>query len=418
MLRNLLPVLVFILIFPVTPAAAEPEPTVFTKIFPSAVVLETAGKELDPLAVNGNYRAYSLPADIREITLSAEGYESKRVHVAVTEGALLEEKLERRGSRLDLLTELPSGNRPKSAAFSPDGAFLVVPLLNDAGIDLYGTDPFRYIGMITVPEPYASSHGFVEPVFIIRRNELWVSQMTTGMIHVFDTETWEWRAAYPSGGTWPKVLTLSPDGRYCSVSNWKSQTVSFLETETGRIRATVSLGGVPRGTVFSSDGEYLYVCLFDTGDIEIIDCRNFIVSDTLKLGPGAARHIAADYGADRLYVTDMYNGTVSSVSMSTGRVLKKRYVGSNPNTLALAPDGSALFVSLRGRNHRETYLRAGPEYGKVVVLDAETLDISDWVWGRNQPTGLAVAPDGGFLVFTDFLDNSLEVYRLRPGDDQ
>lgn len=417
MVRNPLPVLVFILSLAVIPAAAEPEPTVFTKLFPPDAMIEMSGEKLEPLAVNGNYRAYSLPAGTQMITLSAEGYRSKVLDIAVADGILLEEKLERRGSRLDLLAELPSGGRPKSAAYSPDGSFFVVPLLNDVGIGLYGTEPLRYIGTIAVPEPYASREGFVEPVFLGRRNELWVSQMSTGMIHVFDTETWEWRAAYTAGGTWPKVLTLSPDGRYCSVSNWISKTVSFLDTGTGRIRAVVPVGGIPRGTVFSRDGKQLYVCLFDTGNVVIIDCRSFIVSGTLKLGPGAARHIAADYRTDRLYVTDMYNGTVSSVSMTDGRILKKRYAGPNPNTLVLSPDGSYLFVSIRGRNHSETYLRAGPEYGKVLVLDAETLDIIDWVWGRNQPTGLAVDPEGGSLIFTDFLDDSLEVYRLRPEGD-
>jgi len=35
------------------------------------------------------------------------------------------------------------------------------------------------------------------------------------------------------------------------------------------------------------------------------------------------------------------------------------------------------------------------------------------IWGRNQPTGLALSPDGKFLVFTDFLDQNLELYRIK-----
>ena len=177
------------------------------------------------------------------------------------------------------------------------------------------------------------------------------------------------------------------------------------------------MGGIPRGMVFSGDGRRLYVCLFDTGDIDVIDCRRYEVADTLRLGPGAARHIATDGPCETLYVTDMYNGTVTSLSMATGAVLRKRFVGANPNTLALTPDGSRVLVSVRGRNNRETYLREGPEYGRIVMLDAKTLDILDWTWGRNQPTGLAVSPDGRILAFTDFLDASVEVYRFSGQDN-
>ncbi len=381
-------------------------------------MLRVPDAELELLAVNGTYRAYSMAPGEQNLVLEAEGYHRKALTITVSEGMLLEEKLERLDSRLSLLGEFPAGVQPKSAAFSPDGENLVVPLLADGGIGLYDTDPFRYRGIIPVPERYSSSLGFVESLFIPGADELWVTQMTTGLIHVIDTDTWEWKRAYRTGGIWPKVMTLSPEGELCAVSNWISKTVSFLDVRSGVLEGSVPVGGIPRGMVFHEDGTRLYVCLFDTGDIDIIDCRNLQVVRTLRLGPGAARHIQADFQAGKLFVTDMYNGTVAAVSISTGEVLAKRYVGANPNTLELSPDRSLLFVSVRGKNNSDTYLREGPEYGKIVVLDSETLEIKDWTWGRNQPTGLAVSPDGGRVVFTNFLDASIEVYALVPEKTQ
>jgi sugar lactone lactonase YvrE len=46
------------------------------------------------------------------------------------------------------------------------------------------------------------------------------------------------------------------------------------------------------------------------------------------------------------------------------------------------------------------------------MLDTETLTLIERVWGRNQPTGLDVSPDGKLMVFTDFLDNNLQLYWL------
>ena len=46
----------------------------------------------------------------------------------------------------------------------------------------------------------------------------------------------------------------------------------------------------------------------------------------------------------------------------------------------------------------------------------------DWAWGRNQPTGLAVSPDGRTVAFSNFLDDEIELYAqievcdARPGN--
>jgi sugar lactone lactonase YvrE len=49
------------------------------------------------------------------------------------------------------------------------------------------------------------------------------------------------------------------------------------------------------------------------------------------------------------------------------------------------------------------------------MLKADDLSLIERVWGRNQPTGLAVSPDGKYLVFTDFLDANLELYSINQG---
>jgi DNA-binding beta-propeller fold protein YncE len=84
------------------------------------------------------------------------------------------------------------------------------------------------------------------------------------------------------------------------------------------------------------------------------------------------------------------------------------------NTIAFGPDGRYLFVSVRGRNNPESYLIPGPEFGRILVLDPETLETVHEVYGRHQPTGLAVSPDGRYLVTTDFLDDNVALYRIGP----
>jgi hypothetical protein len=47
------------------------------------------------------------------------------------------------------------------------------------------------------------------------------------------------------------------------------------------------------------------------------------------------------------------------------------------------------------------------------VIDTTTFDIVDWVWGRNQPTGLGISMDGEIVAFSDFKDANIEVYRFK-----
>jgi len=45
-------------------------------------------------------------------------------------------------------------------------------------------------------------------------------------------------------------------------------------------------------------------------------------------------------------------------------------------------------------------------------FDLETGQMLDAIVGENQPTVLSVSPDGRLLVFSDFLDNKLEIFEM------
>jgi len=163
---------------------------------------------------------------------------------------------------------------------------------------------------------------------------------------------------------------------------------------------------------FSPDGSLLYTAIYDASLVVVVNMTTNRIEKRYRLsdGAGAARHII--YHNDKLYVSDMLRGTVNILNASTGAVLHSRRVGLNINTIVLSPDGRYVFASSRGRNHPDDYTRPGPDFGAVYMLSADDLTLQERIWGRNQPTGLAVSPDGKLLVFTDFLDANLELYHL------
>jgi YVTN family beta-propeller protein len=385
------------------------------KVFPQQAALAVDGALIMAQARPGSPpRVLSLAAGSHAITLTAPGYTPRDLAVTLRSPLTLEVKLERESSRFAKRFETRTGRQPKSVAFTPDGRFIVCALLEGEGLEAIARDGSAGRRTLAPPGPWVRQKGFVEVAMLAGRGEMWVTQMTTGMVHVFGLEDFTWRASFPTGGSWPKFILVSPDEKTAFVSNWESRDISVIDTEARAPTARIAVGGVPRGMALSRDGRYLYVCLFDTGVVKKVDLASRRVAKSLAFGEGAMRHIVMHPTKDLLFASDMLRGRILAIDSSSDTLLAQIAVDRNLNTIALSPDGRYLFVSSRGPNNPEDYTKKGPAFGTISCIDTETRAIVDWTWGRNQPTGLAVSPDGGTIAFTNFLDDQIEVYDFSP----
>ena len=388
------------------------------KSAPPDLVVSLDGEALNPVSDGGGIRNYLISGN-GTLCFAYSGYKSIEYPSGVLpiKNGLLEIKLENEKGVLELLGECRTGSQPKSAYFSPDGRRVFVPLLDARGVDVFrfeqygGTSRLVYEKQLSVPG--SQRVGFVEAMVDERRRELWVSNMEENKVHVFDLDSLEYKTSVGTGGVLPKVIVQNPGGDLTMVSNWVSQDISLIDSETKKLLRRIPVGGTPRGMAFSPDGTLLYVAIYDGPVVAVIDMKQNKVSSRFRLyeGEGAVRHVI--YRDGKLYVSDMYRGTVNVLNAATGAMLASRRIGPNINTIALSPDGRRVFASSRGRNNSEDYTKPGPDFGAVYMLKSDDLSLEERVWGRNQPTGLAVSPDGKYLVFTDFLDANLEYYSIR-----
>ena len=380
------------------------------KSAPPDLTVSLNGNIQKPLSEAGGIRNYRITG-AGTLRFGAETYRSLEYlcgEIPVKNG-LLEIKLEKENGLMKLVGEYSTGIQPKSAYFSPDGKRLFVPLLGQHGIDVFLFDKSMvYEKRLSVPGSAAT--GFVEALTDEKRRELWISNMEESKVHIFNLDTLEYKLSMGTGGVYPKVITQNPAGNLTVVSNWISKDISVFDSDEKKLLRKISVSGTPRGMAFSPDGRFLYTAIFDEPVIDVIDMTQNKVSAHYRFhkGVGAARHVI--YRDGRLYVSDMYQGTVNILNASTGALIASRYIGSNINTIVLSPDGKRLIASSRGRNNREDYTKPGPEFGAVFILKAVDLSLEEKIWGRNQPTGLAVSPNGRYMVFTDFLDANLELY--------
>jgi len=385
------------------------------KSAPADLTVSLNGVTQRPVSEGGGIRNYRINGD-GVLRFSADTYRSQEYasgKLAVKNG-LLEIKLEKENGIMELVGEFTTGRQPKSAYFSPDGKRLFVPLLDENGIEVFRKEAVQsgeswvYEKRLTVPGKTAD--GFVEAMFDERRREIWFSNMSENKVHIFNLDTLEYKMSMASGGTLSKVIIQNPTGDLTFVSNWVSQNISVFDSETKQLLRRIPVGGTPRGMAFSPDGKLLYTAIYDGPIIAVVDmAQNKVVTRyRFHEGEGAARHVI--YRDGRLYVSDMYRGTVNILNASTGAVIASRRIGPNINTIVLSPDGKRIFASSRGRNNSVDYTRPGPDFGAVYLLNAADLSQEERIWGRNQPTGLAISPDGKYLAFTDFLDKNLELY--------
>lgn len=318
------------------------------------------------------------------------------------------------GSDYRLDAAYRTGKQPKAAAFI-DGRRVAVPLLDGPGIDVFDLETGTSV-RIAPPEPYARLGGFVECLVIPERSELWVSQMSAAAAHVFSLPDLAYKATVRSSGTWSKVLAWDPTGKRVYLSNWVSEDLSVIDPERMVEERRVEVGAVPRGMALWPGGAFMYLAQYEIagaprGRLLKLDLATMTI--IAAIGPeGSKRHVVADPARGRLYVSDMASDTIEVYDARQDLLIASVRVGSKPNTIALSPDGKLLYVSCRGPNNPERgYLYKGYEMGRIYVIELETLSVSEWWEGGNQPTGLDVSPDGALIASTDFLDARLRVHR-------
>lgn len=308
----------------------------------------------------------------------------------------------------------PCGRQPKQVLFSPDGKYVLLPLLEDTGFDVFSVAEKKVIRRISPPD--ADKHGFAEGLFIPEKGVFLVSQMTTGCLYEYSWPEFEYKRTIKTGGTWSKFIAWSPEKDLLAVSNWVSNDISLLDYGTGKLIRLISTGKAPRGMLFLDGGSSLVSLSFDSGMIEKFDVDTGKRIKLIQIANSCMRHIVCTNDKLTAFVSDMYNRQIYKIDLKAFKITGQCRVYRNPNTIDLLGSSRYLFVSTRGPNNPEDYTKRSPSNGKIHIIDTTDMSIIETFEGGNQPTGLDVSDDGSLLCFSDFQDAALELYRIRQED--
>ena len=300
------------------------------------------------------------------------------------------------------------GHRPKSLAFRPHASELWVSLHYDRpAVEIYSTETWEQVGSVDM-----GRYGAVELTFSPDGMRAYVSQLETASVYQILADERAVERVLETKGKGSKVVALAPDAQTLYVANWYSKDISVFDVRTGEQMARFPVSGIPRGLYPSRDGTALWISGFSPGYIYRADLTANNEVKSIRRPGNVMRHVVGDEDRGALYFSDMKLGKVWRLDLATEEITELAATDSHPNTIDLSPDGRVIFVSNRGENNPDTFLKAGPQWGSIVVIDAYTGAHLDGVITGNQATGLDVSPDGRMLAVTDFLDNAVNIYEI------
>ena len=301
------------------------------------------------------------------------------------------------------------GKQPKQVLFSPDGEYILLPLLDDKGVDVFSVKEKKIVKRITPPK--ANQVGFAEGLFIPEKGVFLVSQMTTATVYEYTYPGFELKRSIPTGGNWSKFIAWSPEKNLLAISNWVSNDVSLIDYDSGKVLTKLKTGKAPRGLYFYNGGNNLLTLSYESGLLESFNTETYKRVNSIKISEASMRHVSVESDRNTAYISDMYYTKVYKLDLGSFKITDSFSTYHKPNTIELYND-DILFISCRGPNNPVDYTRRSPKDGKVQIIDTNTMTLLLEIQGGNQPTGLAISPDRTLLCFSNFQDANIELYSI------
>ena len=165
------------------------------------------------------------------------------------------------------------------------------------------------------------------------------------------------------------------------VVNEGAGTVSIIETQTEKVKATIDIGERPRGLAVTKDGERFYVSRAD-GTVVERDMFSRVESARIKLDRQPA---SLDVSPDAKVLAAVMPSEfeIALVDLATMRVARKIPIpgGERPTSAVFSPDGRWIYATVE----------QSPD---IRVIDVRQGAVTNTIRVGPQLRGLAFLPDG------------------------
>lgn len=224
-------------------------------------------------------------------------------------------------------------------------------------------------------------------------------------------------------GSIPKMVRVSPDGKYLVNSHWGDNTVGIYDLDNqqnivgykyytiDKRLNTESIGGdrdkncgfCLRGIAITPDSKYVIVGRMGGGGLAVINLESQKYIGTLYNAPLTPRHIVISED-EHLVVSTGFSGEVSKISLKTlyknFRELEDKQkvslflkdwetvkLGSSVRTIDISKDSKYIYAALHNSS-------------ELAVINYKTMKLIEKYKIARYPVGLAVSPDDNYIAVT------------------
>lgn len=280
-----------------------------------------------------------------------------------------------------------TGSMPKGAILSHDGKKFYVTnfgQLDKRNVTIYDAETLELLDHIDVPgvvvESALSADGKTLFVSNFRRNSvMFIDLASKKVTHEIKTQTH------------PKILVASPDGKSLFAANWASHSVSQLDIGSATVIRTLEVGRQPRGMAMTKSGK-LFVANFFGDSIDVFEGKE--LDDHHRISTcKVPRHLALSPDEKTLYISCLTASQLHAMDIATETVTHRVQIGNSPKAIDVSRDGRYVYSA---------------DYGES--RSVSIVDTRDWtarilkIPGMDRGSGVAVTKDGKHALVTGWYD--------------
>ncbi|UTH73239.1 YncE family protein [Chromobacterium sp. IIBBL 290-4] len=243
----------------------------------------------------------------------------------------------------------------------------------------------------------ATLPGFVTPrniVFSPDGQRFYVTGSSKGVLERWNAATLKLEANLALGpGAFGSAIDRA--GTHLYVNNQAANSVSVVDLADWRvIKVIPGFSGPRQGIKLSPDGATLYVTNFRSDKLSVLDTQTLTLRQEIG-GFDKIRAISISADGGTLYAANSGNDTLSRVDTKTGKITATAPVGREPYGAALRPDGKALYAgNLKSDSLTEVALPDFKPAAQIGGLSGPRQAISfsrdsRKAWVLNEDLGLA-----------------------------
>jgi YVTN family beta-propeller protein len=196
-------------------------------------------------------------------------------------------------------------------------------------------------------------------------------------------------------------MGFSPDHRTLAVVAVGSNSVTFIDTATNRVKHVAYVGRAPHEAMFTRDGKEVWVTIRGEDYIQVLDGKNYRPTRRIPVPTGPGMTIFSPDGKYG-YVCSSFSPETVVIGTQTHRVVG-RVKQASPfcPDIAATPDGKQVWLTLKDIGKTQVF-NARPPFNLIALLD--TGPITNHVnFARNAHGQFAYVTVGGLnevKVFT------------------